>query len=43
MMDTGNIAYLAMVGVGMLSFAVTLFVCSMVAADRSDPFGSAAD
>ncbi len=39
-MDTGNIAYLALVGVGMVSFAVTLFVCSMVSADRSVPFGS---
>ncbi|MGD1933354.1 MAG: hypothetical protein ACFB0Z_02410 [Candidatus Phaeomarinobacter sp.] len=42
-MDTGNIAYLALVGVGMVSFGVTLFVCSMIAADRSDPFGSSAD
>lgn len=42
-MDTANIAYLALVGAGMLSFAVTLFVCSMVAADRADPFGGAAD
>jgi len=38
-MDTVNIAYLAIVAAGMVSFGITLFVCSMVAADRADPFG----
>mgnify|MGYP005844799635 CR=1 FL=1 len=42
-METAELAYLVLVGAGMLSFAVTLFVCSMVAADRADPFGDTAD
>lgn len=42
-MDAGNIAYLALVGVGMVSFGVTLFICSMIAADRQDPFGSSSE
>lgn len=36
-MDSGNMAYLALVIGGMLAFGITLFVVSMVAADRADP------
>ena len=42
-MEPGNIADLALGGIGMLSFGVTLFICSMVATDRADPFGHASD
>ncbi len=38
-MTTMDMAYLAIVLSGMTAFGVTLFVCSMVAADRGDPFG----
>jgi len=42
-MDTGEIAYLALVGIGMVTFGVTLFICSMISTDRADPFGTTSD